>query len=76
MYKRQFINKSGFLTRPKLNDYTVTREELMSRANDIYGWLAKGELKVAVSVSPASEFPVPTSVRLFPPTRPAAHRCR
>ena len=50
----RFINKSGFLTRPKLNDYTVTREELMSRANDIYGWLAKGELKVAVSVSPAS----------------------
>ena len=49
----RFINKSGFLTRPKLNDYTVTREELMSRANDIYGWLAKGELKVAVSVSPA-----------------------
>ena len=27
----RFINKSGFLTRPKLNDYTVTREELASR---------------------------------------------
>jgi len=55
----RFINKSGFLTRPKLNDYTVTREELMSRANDIYGWLAKGELKVVVSTSPAfSRFPL------------------
>ena len=45
----RFINKSGFLTRPKLNDYTVTREELMSRANDIYGWLAKGDMNVTVS---------------------------
>ena len=43
----RFINKSGFLTRPKLNDYTVTREELLSRANDIYGWINKGDLKVA-----------------------------
>jgi NADPH2:quinone reductase len=44
----RFINKSGFLTRPKLNDYTVTREELLSRANDIYGWINSGDLKVAV----------------------------
>ena len=71
----RFINKSGFLTRPKLNDYTVTREELMSRANDIYGWLAKGELKVVVSTSPAfSRFPL--RFPLISPTRPAAHRCR
>ena len=56
----RFINKSGFLTRPKLNDYTVTREELMSRANDIYGWLAKGEMTVTVSTShsrPVNIFP-------------------
>ena len=45
----RFINKSGFLTRPKLNDYTVTRDELLSRANDIYGWINSGDLKVAVS---------------------------
>ena len=44
----RFINKSGFLTRPKLNDYTVTREELLERANDIYGWINSGDLKVAV----------------------------
>jgi hypothetical protein len=48
----RFINKSGFLTRPKLNDYTVTREELLSRANDIYGWIDSGDLKVAVGELP------------------------
>jgi NADPH2:quinone reductase len=44
----KLINKSAFLTRPKLNDYTQTREELMWRANDIFGWIKSGELKVAV----------------------------
>ena len=46
----RLINKSGFLTRPKLNDYTVTREELLQRANDIYGWIHSGDLKVAVRI--------------------------
>ena len=36
------------LTRPKLNDYTVTREELMERANDIFKWIGSGDLQVAV----------------------------
>lgn len=72
----RFINKSGFLTRPKLNDYTVTREELMSRANDIYGWLAKGELKVVVSTYPPAFSRFPLRFPLISPTRPAAHRCR
>jgi len=44
----RFINKSGYLTRPKLNDYTVTREELMERANDIFKWIGSGDLQVAV----------------------------
>ena len=44
----KLINKSAFLTRPKLNDYTQTREELMWRANDIFGWIKSGELKAAV----------------------------
>ena len=52
----RFINKSGFLTRPKLNDYTVTREELLSRANDIYGWINSGDLKVAVRTVSRSRF--------------------
>lgn len=42
------IGKSTFMTRPKLNDYTVDREELLSRANDIFGWLGDGRLKVKV----------------------------
>mmetsp|Transcript_25689 Transcript_25689/g.64824 ORF Transcript_25689/g.64824 Transcript_25689/m.64824 type:complete len:362 (-) Transcript_25689:171-1256(-) len=44
----KLIGKSAFLTRPKLNDYTVTREELLERANDIFGWLQDGRLKVTV----------------------------
>lgn len=44
----KLIAKSGFLTRPKLNDYSITREELMERANDIFTWLQDGRLKVTV----------------------------
>jgi len=44
----KLIGKSAFLTRPKLNDYTVTREELLERAGDIFGWLQDGRLKVKV----------------------------
>ena len=65
----RFINKSGFLTRPKLNDYTVTREELMSRANDIYGWLAKGEMTVTVSTSHSREYFPPSIPRPLSPRR-------
>ena len=36
------------MTRPKLNDYTVTRDELLGRANDIFTWLQEGKLKVKV----------------------------
>ena len=42
------IGKSSFMTRPKLNDYTVTREELLERANDIFGWVQEGKMKVKV----------------------------
>ena len=44
----KLIGKSAFLTRPKLNDYTVTRGELLERADDIFGWLQDGRLKVTV----------------------------
>ena len=64
----RFINKSGFLTRPKLNDYTVTREELMSRANDIYGWLAKGDMNVTVST--LFEYFFPDVVHRYPDPYP------
>jgi NADPH2:quinone reductase len=39
---------SLFLTRPGLNQYIATRGELVGRANDLFAWLAAGELKVTV----------------------------
>ena len=40
--------KSAFCTRPKLGDYIGTREELDARANDVFRWIASGELQVSV----------------------------
>jgi NADPH2:quinone reductase len=39
---------SLFLTRPTLGHYTATREELVSRTNDLFGWVKAGELKVRI----------------------------
>jgi NADPH2:quinone reductase len=39
---------SLFLTRPGLNQYIATRDELVARASDLFSWLAAGELKVTV----------------------------
>jgi NADPH:quinone reductase len=39
---------SLFLTRPGLNQYIATREELMSRMRDIFEWLATGQLKIRI----------------------------
>jgi NADPH2:quinone reductase len=36
------------LTRPTIAHYTRTREELLSRAGDVFGWIAAGKLKVRV----------------------------
>jgi len=44
----RLIKKSAFLTRPKLLDYVATREELMMRADEIFGWLAAGKLNVGI----------------------------
>lgn len=46
----QILNAKGglFLTRPSLGHYTATREELLSRANDVLGWAATGELKLRI----------------------------
>ena len=47
---------SLFLTRPGLNQYIATREELVGRAADLFAWLAAGTLKVTVdSVLPLAE---------------------
>ena len=39
---------STFLTRPTLVHYVLTREELLWRAGDVYGWLAEGKLDVRI----------------------------
>ena len=37
---------SLFLTRPGLNQYIATRDELVSRTTDLFAWLKTGELKL------------------------------
>ena len=38
---------SLFATRPALGDYIATRKELVSTANDLFGVIAKGKVKIA-----------------------------
>jgi NADPH2:quinone reductase len=46
----QLLNRKGslFLTRPTLAHYVATRPELMSRAQDLFGWLATQRLSVRI----------------------------
>jgi NADPH2:quinone reductase len=46
----QTLNAKGslYLTRPFLAHYTSDRAELLSRANDVFNWIAAGELKVRI----------------------------
>jgi NADPH2:quinone reductase len=39
---------SLFFTRPRLEDYTLSRKELVERARDVFDWVQSGELKVRV----------------------------
>jgi NADPH2:quinone reductase len=39
---------SLFLTRPGLNQYIATREELLARTDDVFNWLADGRMKVRI----------------------------
>jgi NADPH:quinone reductase len=52
----QILNTKGslFLTRPSLNAYITTREELMQRAGDLFGWIRDGRLKLRMEF----EFPL------------------
>ncbi len=45
---RRLAAKSLFLTRPKLADHVVTRDELMMRAADVLGRIATGELVLRI----------------------------
>lgn len=40
---------SLFASRPALGDYIATRKELVSTANDLFGVIAKGKVKIAVN---------------------------
>lgn len=46
----QRLNAAGsaYLTRPKLGDYTATRDELLARAGAVYGAVADGTLDVRI----------------------------
>jgi NADPH:quinone reductase len=47
----QLLNRKGslYLTRPKINDYTATREETVGRADDLFAWIKAGQLKVRIA---------------------------
>jgi NADPH:quinone reductase len=46
----QRLNTGGslFLTRPTLVHYIATREELIARAEDLFGWITQGKLDVRI----------------------------
>ncbi|HEU5113175.1 MAG TPA: quinone oxidoreductase [Acidimicrobiia bacterium] len=45
---------SLFLTRPSMGHYLLTTEELLTRSNDVFGWIQSGELEVRIG----REFPL------------------
>ncbi|MEV5408561.1 quinone oxidoreductase [Thermopolyspora sp. NPDC052614] len=47
----QRLNPLGslFLTRPTLHHYVLTRDELLARAQDVFGWATAGDLTVHIS---------------------------
>lgn len=50
------LNRKGslFMTRPKLDDYIATREELESRSNELFDWVARGLVHIHIG----AEFPL------------------
>ena len=46
----QRLNSGGslFLTRPSLGHYTATRDELLQRAGEVFGWIGPGDLDVRI----------------------------
>ncbi len=49
----QVLNQKGslFVTRPKLNDYMATREELLWRAQSLFTWIGQNNLDVRIGGS-------------------------
>ncbi|KAL7498208.1 hypothetical protein ACHAWT_006161 [Skeletonema menzelii] len=44
----RLLPQSAYMTRPKLNDYVVTREELLERAKDVFTWVEEGKLNIVI----------------------------
>lgn len=49
----QILNTNGslFLTRPVLGAYTLDRDELLWRAQDLFSWIAAGKLKLRIGAT-------------------------
>ncbi|KAK1738278.1 hypothetical protein QTG54_010947, partial [Skeletonema marinoi] len=44
----RLLPQSAYMTRPKLNDYVATREELLERAKDVFTWVKEGKLSIVI----------------------------
>jgi NADPH2:quinone reductase len=46
----QVLNAKGslYLTRPTLTHYTASRDELLTRARDLFSWMETGKLQVRI----------------------------
>lgn len=44
----KLLPQSAYVTRPKLNDYVETREELLKRCGEVFRWVQDGKLKIKV----------------------------
>jgi NADPH2:quinone reductase len=57
----QVLNQRGslFLTRPKLDDYTRTRAELLFRSEEVLGWIGAGTLRLRIGAT----FPLAEAAR-------------
>ena len=44
------LNSGGslYVTRPTVVHYTATREELLARTDEVFGWVASGQLRVSI----------------------------
>jgi NADPH2:quinone reductase len=60
-FDAQVLSAKGslFLTRPTLAHYMATRDELLSRANDVFAWIADGSLKLRIGAT----FPLAEAAR-------------
>jgi NADPH2:quinone reductase len=55
------LQSSGslYVTRPTVVHYTATREELRARTDELFGWVASGQLRVSIG----GRFPLADAAR-------------